>query len=516
MATPPAEIDAGVRESLAAGPQHEWDVFQGRAGAPELRHHTALSRWLAAHLAQVGVRVPTALERARVTGLKDEIFALGLTELQIYNAVGNSFDYDFLCSRMACPLQRLVLGECSSKPRFVTPARVMQVFAELARRVRQLGGRPLDSCLPPRIDEADVLQLRPPMGSVTPATCVPPASATEPPAVPGRGAPGDPMADEVEFDNLATLGLDGLVWRRGLAGAAPAAGAVNVCVADTLSQLLFGCSSALFGDPQAMDLVMSMAERARGAAGIASDGLLTTAAVWEAYLGRFGAQEPTPLLLEFFAAPHTRVDAHRAQLHPHRGTWDGRVVTALSSGAHTIPLWVVGGDGVARGWFTPGAPPRTRRVANACGLPAPVQWLLRADCGVAFLLRATGPTRPMERWCMLQGLCPCIPDEAGAVTPAWLKSAASGVAARLARPPRALPTMQLAMLPLSAEYALWVGPGAGLRDPEPRAVVALSGDTRLLLVWFGQVAACGIVRGEAHAASVAAFVAAAGTGRAAQ
>ena len=41
------------------------------------------------------------VERARAAGSANYLEELGLSELQLYNAVGNHFDHEALCSRLA-------------------------------------------------------------------------------------------------------------------------------------------------------------------------------------------------------------------------------------------------------------------------------------------------------------------------------------------------------------------------------------------------------------------------------
>ena len=50
------------------------------------------SRWLAAHGEAVGVRIPNVSERGRAMGMLPYLRSLGLTDAQLYNAQGNSFD----------------------------------------------------------------------------------------------------------------------------------------------------------------------------------------------------------------------------------------------------------------------------------------------------------------------------------------------------------------------------------------------------------------------------------------
>ena len=82
-----------------------------------------------------GYRVPTPNERARATGRAHYFAALGLNEVQLYNAVGNHFDPDALRARIRGPLSRIGREEPTPRHQYPTPADISVIYQEVAREV---------------------------------------------------------------------------------------------------------------------------------------------------------------------------------------------------------------------------------------------------------------------------------------------------------------------------------------------------------------------------------------------
>ena len=82
-----------------------------------------------------GYRVPTPDERARATGRAQYFAALGLNEVQLYNAVGNHFDPDALRARIRGPLSRIGREEPTPRHQYPTPADISVIYQEVAREV---------------------------------------------------------------------------------------------------------------------------------------------------------------------------------------------------------------------------------------------------------------------------------------------------------------------------------------------------------------------------------------------
>ena len=103
-----------------------------------------------------------------------------------------------------------------------------------------------------------------------------------------------------------------------------------------------------------------------------------------------------------------------------------------------------------------------------------------------------------------------------AALPPWLRAAVDEVGAELRGPPFDLPPAAAAIVRMDAGFALWVGDDAAL---PPRAVTVLGPvlpSSRLILAWFGPVAAWGAIRSDAHAVHVRALLSAAVSGRSGQ
>ena len=82
-----------------------------------------------------GYRVPTPNERARATGRAHYFAALGLNEVQLYNAVGNHFDPDALRARIRGPLSRIGRNAQTLRHQYPTPADLSVIYQEVAREV---------------------------------------------------------------------------------------------------------------------------------------------------------------------------------------------------------------------------------------------------------------------------------------------------------------------------------------------------------------------------------------------
>ena len=110
--------DLSPREERAVTPAVDWIDREGRAR---------------------GFRVPTARERACSTGRGPYLDELRLTEVQLYDAVGNHFDPDALRARLRQPLATVLNGSAARAHAFPTPSDLRDEYRQLARAVRGTG-----------------------------------------------------------------------------------------------------------------------------------------------------------------------------------------------------------------------------------------------------------------------------------------------------------------------------------------------------------------------------------------
>ena len=91
--------------------------------------------WIHNEGPRLGYRVPSPDERARATGRAQYFAALGLNEVQLYNAVGNHFDPDALRARIRGPLASITREGPTSRHQYPTPADLSVMYQEVAREV---------------------------------------------------------------------------------------------------------------------------------------------------------------------------------------------------------------------------------------------------------------------------------------------------------------------------------------------------------------------------------------------
>ena len=112
-------------------------VLNGRDRADQAEA-AAAARWIQRHGEALGFRAPNARERARATGRAGYLLALGLNEVQLYDAVGNHFDADALRTRLASAARGLG-ARALAAPVFPHPSRLLQIYGRLRHRVLAQG-----------------------------------------------------------------------------------------------------------------------------------------------------------------------------------------------------------------------------------------------------------------------------------------------------------------------------------------------------------------------------------------
>ena len=109
--------------------------------------------WVRAHSA-CGFRVPNAQERARVTGQQVYWNSLGLTEQELYDAVGDYMDPAAVTMRLLYPLRDWVSGEARPRHEFPGPCLLWDLYDELAAGLEGTRFEPVPCPFPPDLLQA--------------------------------------------------------------------------------------------------------------------------------------------------------------------------------------------------------------------------------------------------------------------------------------------------------------------------------------------------------------------------
>ena len=125
------QIKTHVPENL----HRSWDRL---AGGFQLPAHEEEARpaalWLAQNGPGIGARIPIVVERSRALGAEDYYKRLageGLTELELFNAQGNSFDQDAARWRIQEPVMMFLAGGVLTPPRLLPPRQAAERFVKL-------------------------------------------------------------------------------------------------------------------------------------------------------------------------------------------------------------------------------------------------------------------------------------------------------------------------------------------------------------------------------------------------
>ena len=97
-----------------------------------------LLEWFHARGPALGFRIPSNHERTRATGRATYVIALGLNEVQLFNAVGNHFDPDALLARIQGPLH-WIAGTRNAPHPYPAPADLAVMYRALADQVSRSG-----------------------------------------------------------------------------------------------------------------------------------------------------------------------------------------------------------------------------------------------------------------------------------------------------------------------------------------------------------------------------------------
>ena len=92
--------------------------------------------WMEQHGRELGFRIPHAVERARATGRGAYLLALGLSERQLYDLVGNHFDGDAVLLRVGQATSDWLHHGTYEGPTPPAPGRITQIYRRVREAVR--------------------------------------------------------------------------------------------------------------------------------------------------------------------------------------------------------------------------------------------------------------------------------------------------------------------------------------------------------------------------------------------
>ena len=124
-------------------------LLRGQISYADERRMGPVMDWIHHEGPRLGYRVPSPDERARATGRAQYFGALGLNEVQLYNAVGNHFDPDALRARIRGPLAGITRGGAPLRHQYPTPADLSVMYQDVAREVASSGIPTAPSPFPP-------------------------------------------------------------------------------------------------------------------------------------------------------------------------------------------------------------------------------------------------------------------------------------------------------------------------------------------------------------------------------
>ena len=124
-------------------------LLRGHISYADERRMGPVIEWIHQEGPRLGNRVLSPDERARATGRAQYFRALGLNDVQPYNAVGNHFDPDALRARIRGPLARTTRGGTPPRHQYPTPADLSAMYQAVAREVASSGIPTAPSPFPP-------------------------------------------------------------------------------------------------------------------------------------------------------------------------------------------------------------------------------------------------------------------------------------------------------------------------------------------------------------------------------
>ena len=132
-----------IRHLLPADLRAGWLLIErGLATGDREREAIPTAAWIAAHGEGLGFRTPNAAERARAMGMAaylDSFRRLGLDDLHLFNAQGNSFDRAVVAMWTREALATWTAGGALARHTYPGPADVVAVYEQLRVAVLSTG-----------------------------------------------------------------------------------------------------------------------------------------------------------------------------------------------------------------------------------------------------------------------------------------------------------------------------------------------------------------------------------------
>jgi hypothetical protein len=136
---PPQNLRKAIRDALPQQHQRGWDWITHppnvRLEGCTEREAEDTAQYITNHYAALGLRPPSTTERAKIAGIYDYASSLNLTEHQLFNAMGNSFDKQAITIRIRDGLKQWIERRPVPQCRYPTPAQLRENFHHVRAEV---------------------------------------------------------------------------------------------------------------------------------------------------------------------------------------------------------------------------------------------------------------------------------------------------------------------------------------------------------------------------------------------
>ena len=354
------QIAQEIRGMMPEDAQQAWDILVNCLTHDSYDEATLPAiRWLLDHEDAARVRIPNTRERGKALGMWQYLKELGMEERRLFDAQGEITDKEALTRRIAYATVGWLRGSISldnaatAGPREVSNAWDQLVRGAASGMTPPMGG-PLDLIDLASLEAATDRVLEPRN------KCHKRSHEQEREGARvehqywdgiarDSAAQGDARVEHRVIDlgeNEHGLGRP----VRGHSGAGGQEGLVNVCVVDSIMQLLYGTAQA-GSCGRAAARVRNEAARIRTTLELGPckhnhdrnpDGLISAAEAWLIIAAReFQGARPGPILIEIpcMAEDRNRVNAAERRAYSTHGPWDGQIMVVVTGGGHTEPVW---------------------------------------------------------------------------------------------------------------------------------------------------------------------------------
>ena len=319
------------------------------------------TEWLTEHGRNIGARIPSVAERGRAFGMWQYLDSLGMEERQLFDAQGNMFDKEALTRRFRHSVEAWLKGDTDlGNYQWRNPKELQKQWEGFAEVVKKKGA-PVGQHAP--ADRIDVQRLHEALTT---------SQVEERPLKMAKGEQWQPAEQTKQGDNAplrpgARYDPEKVVLfshpteqygvpHRGTAGGDGTAALINVCVVDSIMQLLTGqppareCREAANRVAQEAQRIRTLLRR--GTEGDThdqgEDGMIPAAEAWLIIAGGlFRGGEPSPWLIEVPCDAESRNHVQEANMRVYgtHGPWNGELMVVLTGGGHTEPIWWIKHEG---------------------------------------------------------------------------------------------------------------------------------------------------------------------------